>query len=85
MRICKYKHCDKDIFKRILHARYCSVKHRNEQHKLNRVERYFIEEKRKIEERKKVIIIKQIPTRIIPQADRYQDLFIYCNLVMSNF
>ena len=84
MRICFYEYCDIDITIYNLRIRYCCIKHRDKQHVLNRTRRYINKEKKKIE-RKKVINESKIPTRIIPQAGRYQDLLIYSTTVMSNF
>lgn len=85
MRICKYEYCDNYINNKVLQTKYCCDKHRSKQYRLNRIERYILESKKRIEEGRKNITEREIPTRITPQASRYQDLFIYSNLVMSKF
>jgi len=85
MRICLYKYCEKDISNRVIQTKYCCSRHWKRQHYLNRIERCFIEKMKKIEERKKKIIEKKVPTIITPQAGRYQDLLRCNTMVMSNF
>jgi len=85
MRICEYKDCDNYINNRPLQTKYCCERHWRKQYSLNKIERYFIEQKKKIEERKGRFIEKEIPTIITPQAGRYQDLLIYSTTIISDF
>ncbi len=55
------------------------------QYRLDRIERYVIETRRRIEKGKRNITERQIPTIIMPQASRYQDLLRYSTRVMSDF